>query len=86
MNILLNLLYSVLPKVLNKLAANPEAWTRAVDAVKRAFANRLTGQSAVEFFRAQMTDALEYAKNPTRMENFYREAALLYVEWKNKKV
>lgn len=75
-------LYAFLPKVLNWLANNPNLWSSALKAVQ---AGRLQPNPA-EYFHGAVAQELETTKHPTRLENFVREAALLYADWKVGKI
>ena len=90
MKALLPLLYSILPKVLNWLAANPQAWTTALEGARRTLeavtSGRITKEQRQEHFRGYINSVLDSAKNPTRMINFLREAAVLYIDWKSGKL
>lgn len=84
---MLRLLYLILPKALNWLANNPDAWKRAVEAVEATYGalrkGTITKEKRAEYFAGWMEGITDTAKNPTRVLNFLREAALVYVDWKN---
>ena len=83
---LLRVLFAVLPRVLNYLASNPGAWVKALSTVNNVTALVKTGAAdpakRQEMFATAMQVAIGEAKNPTRVVNFLREAAVLYTDWK----
>lgn len=87
---LLRVLFAVLPRVLNYLASNPHAWTKALVTVSNITGLVKTGAAdpakRQELFAQAMQVAITEAKNPTRVVNFLREAAVLYTDWKAGKI
>ena len=90
MKALLPLLYTILPKVLNWLSANPQSWSTALEGARRTaealISGRITKEQRQEHFKGYIDSVLDSAKNPTRMVNFLREAAVLYIDWKSGKL
>ena len=86
----MNLLFTVLPPILNKMAANPRAWSAAQMAVAVAKVAIEHGNvpkgSAVEIFNERMKPVLAKSEHPVSSENFLREAAVLYDKWKAGKI
>ena len=90
MSALLRILFAVLPRVLNYLASNPNAWVKALNTVTNIAGLVKTGAAdpakRQEMFAQTMQIAIAEAKNPTRVVNFLREAAVLYTDWKAGKI
>ena len=86
----LRAIFTFLPPILNKMAGNNTAWERAVAAVE--IANVAVSQSgALKDSRAKVfsdiiTPVLQNSKHPVSSENFLREAAVLYNDWKKGKL
>ena len=86
----LRALFTFLPPILNKMAGNSAAWNRAVAAVEIAKvattqAGVLKGDRA-KVFSDIIAPVIEKAKQPVSSENFLREAAVLYNDWKSGKL
>jgi thioesterase domain-containing protein len=86
----LRLLFTVLPPVLNKMAGNSRAWDAAQQAVAVAKVavehGSIPKSQAAAVFKEHIEDALKNSKTPISSENFLREAALLYSQWKSGKL
>ena len=86
----LRAIFTFLPPILNKMAGNSAAWERAVAAVE--IANVAVNQSGVlkdnraKVFSDIITPVLQNSKHPVSSENFLREAAVLYNDWKKGKL
>lgn len=86
----LRAIFTFLPPILNKMAGNNTAWERAVAAVE--IANVAVSQSGTlkdsrtKVFSDIIAPVIKDSKHPVSSENFLREAAVLYNDWKKGKL